>query len=252
MGRALRGALEHIGGYVIFIGRVVEHLPRVFRRKAEILRQMQRVGWDSLLLIGITSAFTGLVTAVQASYQTSGYIPRSLIGVLVGKSTMIELAPVLTALVLSGRVGASMAAEIGTMKVSEQIDALETLAIDPVDFLYLPRILAGLVMVPLLTVLANLVGILSAFFISRFHYSLNEYTFFHNMRDFFDPPDLWGGLVKALFFGLIITSTGCYIGLHTRGGAEGVGRSATLTVVYSSILILLMDFLVATVMFGSF
>ncbi|MCD4829980.1 MAG: ABC transporter permease [Candidatus Cloacimonetes bacterium] len=234
------------------MGRVVSHLPRVFKRRNEILRQMQRVGWDSMLLIGITSGFTGLVTAVQASYQTSGYIPDSLIGVLVGKSTMIELAPVLTALVLSGRVGASMAAEIGTMKVSEQIDALETMAIDPVDFLYLPRILAGMVMVPLLTVFANLVGILSAFVISHFHYGLNVYSFFFNMRDYFEPSDLWGGLVKAVFFGIIITSIGCYIGLHTRDGAEGVGRSATLTVVYSSILVLLMDFVVASVLFGSF
>jgi phospholipid/cholesterol/gamma-HCH transport system permease protein len=163
-------------------------VPRLPHRRAEILRQMRRVGWDSLLLIGITSAFTGLVTAVQASYQTSGYIPRSLIGVLVGKSTMIELAPVLTALVLSGRVGASIAAEIGTMKVSEQIDALKTMAIDPVDFLYLPRVIAGLIMAPLLTVFSNFIGILSAFVISRYHYGLSGHILLQ-LADFFDPPD---------------------------------------------------------------
>ncbi len=249
---AITRALEQMGGYVLFLGGLLGHVPRLPHRRAEILRQMRRVGWDSLLLIGITSAFTGLVTAVQASYQTSGYIPRSLIGVLVGKSTMIELAPVLTALVLSGRVGASIAAEIGTMKVSEQIDALKTMAIDPVDFLYLPRVIAGLIMAPLLTVFSNFIGILSAFVISRYHYGLSGHIFFFNMRDFFDPPDLWGGMVKAVFFGGIITSMGCYIGLQTENGAEGVGRSATLTVVYASILILLMDFLVASVLFGDF
>ncbi|MCD4650460.1 MAG: ABC transporter permease, partial [Candidatus Cloacimonetes bacterium] len=188
---------------------------------------MKRIGYDSLLLIAITSAFTGFVTAVQASYQTSGYIPTQLIGVLVGKSTMIELAPVLTALVLSGRVGASIAAEIGTMKVSEQIDALETMAIDPYDLLYMPRIIAGLIMLPVITVLANVIGIFSAFAISSFQYGIGFHSFFFNMRQYFDPWDLWGGLVKAFFFGFVITSVACFIGKDTANGAEGVGKAAT-------------------------
>ncbi|MBN1326766.1 MAG: ABC transporter permease [Candidatus Cloacimonetes bacterium] len=246
----LAGFFLIIGEYIVFNLNIFLYLRNIFKRFDEILRQMKRIGYDSLLLISVTAGFTGMVTSVQASYQTSGYIPKSLIGVLVGKSTMIELAPVLTALVLSGKVGASIAAEIGTMRVSEQIEALETMAVDPYDYIYLPRVLAGALMVPLLTVYGNVIGIFAAFFLSVFKYGVNAYSFFHNMREYFLPSDLWGGLVKALFFGLIITTVGCFAGSKTRGGAEGVGRVATLTVVYSSILILIMDFIVAALLFG--
>lgn len=247
----ISSAICNIGEFMIFNFLILSHLNRLKKRAYEIIRQMKRIGFDSLLLITVTSAFTGLVTSVQASYQTSGYIPKSLIGVLVGKSTMIELAPVLTGLVLAGKVGASLAAEIGTMKVSEQLDALETLAIDPIDFVYMPRIVAAAVMVPILTIYSNLIGIFSAFFLSVHKYGVNSYSFFTNMRDFFLPSDLWGGLVKALLFGIVISTVGCFAGHKAVGGAEGVGRVATLTVVYSSIMILIMDFIVASLLFGS-
>ncbi len=239
-----------IGQFVLFTAAVLGHLPRIRKRLNEIIKQMKRIGYDSLLLIAITSAFTGLVTSVQASYQTSGYIPTSLIGVLVAKSTMIELAPVLTGLVLAGKVGASIAVEIGTMRVSEQLDALETMAIDPVDYIYMPRIIAGIFMFPLLTIISNFIGIISAYFLSAFKYGVSSYSFFSNMRDYFLPSDLWGGLVKSVFFGLIVTTVACFAGSKTKGGAEGVGKVATQTVVYSSILILVMDFIVASLLFG--
>ncbi|MCK4696302.1 MAG: ABC transporter permease, partial [Candidatus Cloacimonetes bacterium] len=168
-----------------------------------------------------------------------------------GKSTMIELAPVLTGLVLAGKVGASIAAEIGTMKVSEQIEALETMAIDPFDYIYMPRIVACGLMIPLLTIYSNLIGIFSAFVLSVEKYGVNAYSFFNNMRNFFLPSDLWGGLVKAFFFGLIISSIGCFAGSKASGGSEGVGKAATLTVVYSSIMILIMDFFIASILFGN-
>ncbi len=240
-----------IGEFVLFNVAIFSHLTKTKKRFNEILKQMKRIGYDSFLLIAVTSAFTGLVTSVQASYQTSGYIPLSLIGVLIGKSTMIELAPVLTGLVLAGKVGASIAAEIGTMKVSEQLDALETMAIDPVDLVYMPRIIAGVIMFPILTIFANLIGIFSAFLLSVYKYNINAFSFFTNMRDFFLPSDLIGGLVKAIFFGLIITVTACFAGSKAKGGAEGVGRVTTITVVYSSILILVMDFIVAALLFGA-
>ncbi|MCD6177633.1 MAG: ABC transporter permease [Candidatus Cloacimonetes bacterium] len=240
-----------IGEFVLFNVAVFYHLTKIKKRFNEIMKQMKRIGYDSFLLIAVTSAFTGLVTSVQASYQTNGYIPVSLIGVLIGKSTMIELAPVLTGLVLAGKVGASIAAEIGTMKVSEQLDALETMAIDPVDFVYMPRIIAGVVMFPILTIFSNLIGIFSAFLLSVYKYHINAFSFFTNMRDFFLPSDLIGGLVKAIFFGLIITVVGCFAGSKAKGGAEGVGRVTTITVVYSSILILVMDFIVAALLFGA-
>jgi phospholipid/cholesterol/gamma-HCH transport system permease protein len=238
------------GAFVIFLGGVTRCLPGIGRRRTEIIRQAKRIGNDSLLLIFVISVFTGLVTAVQATYQTSGYIPIRMIGVMVGKSAMIELGPVLTALVLSGRVGASLAAEIGTMRVSEQLDALETLAIDPADYLYMPRIVAGALMVPLLTVYSIVFAIFSAFTFTFLKYGMSAETFFLHMRNYFQPSDIWGGLVKSFFFGLIITSVGCHVGSRAGNGAEGVGRAATQTVVWSSILILIMDFFVAFVLFG--
>ncbi len=240
-----------IGEFVIFNAAIISHFSKINKRFSEIMKQMKRIGYDSFLLIAVTSAFTGLVTSVQASYQTSGYIPVSLIGVLIGKSTMIELAPVLTGLVLAGKVGASIAAEIGTMKVSEQLDALETMAIDPIDLVYMPRIIAGVVMFPILTIFSNLIGIFSAFLLSVYKYNINAFSFFTNMRDFFLPSDLIGGLVKAIFFGLIITVVACFAGSKAKGGAEGVGRVTTITVVYSSILILITDFIVAALLFGA-
>ncbi len=240
-----------IGEYTIFNVMVIGHFPKIIKRFREILKQMKRVGYDSLFLIAITSAFTGLVTSMQASYQTSGYIPESLIGVLVGKATMIELAPVLTGLVLTGKIGASLAAEIGTMRVSEELDALEAMAIDSVGYVYLPRILATSLMVPLLEIFAVVVGIFSAFALSIFKYGINGYTFFSNMRNFFQPSDLWAGVIKAFIFGIIISTIGCFAGSKTKNGAEGVGRAATITVVYSSILILISDFIVAALLFGN-
>jgi len=242
--------LTELGDNVIFNYRVALSLPKLFRRINEIIPQLKRMGADSLFLIAITSAFTGLVTAVQASYQTKGYIPVNLISVMIGKSMMIELAPVLTALVLSGKIGAAIAAEIGSMRVSEQIDALESMGIDPIEYLYLPRIAAGILILPILTVYSNIIGIFSAYFVSKFHYNVNFFTFFNNMKHYFQPTDLWGGIVKSIFFGMVITSIGCYIGNKAKGGAEGVGEVATLTVVYSSILILIMDFVVAAILFG--
>ncbi|MCF7793647.1 MAG: ABC transporter permease [Candidatus Cloacimonetes bacterium] len=246
----IKNLITIFGEYVRFQIAVFLHLTKIKKRLPEITIQMKRIGFDSLLLISITSGFTGLVTSVQASYQTSGYIPENLIGVLVGKSTMIELAPVLTGLVLTGKVGASIAAEIGTMKVSEQLDALKTMAIDPIDYIYMPRILAGILMFPILTIFSNFVGIFAAFLLSVGKYQVNAFSFFSNMRDFFLPSDLWGGLVKSVFFGLIITSIGCFTGSKASGGAEGVGKVATLTVVYSAICILIMDFIVASILFG--
>jgi len=244
------GCLANIGSYIIFLIEIVGKIPKIVKRRFELLLQLKSMGFNSLLLITVTSAFAGMVTAVQASYQTRGLIPKSFISVMVAKSTMIELAPVLTGLVLSGKIGATISAEIGTMKVSEQIDALKSIGTDPYEYLFLPRIVAGIIILPMLTIYANMIGIISAFFVVNLRYETNYYTFFYNIQDYFDPMDLWGGLAKAFLFGLVITSLGCFIGKQTQGGAEGVGKSTTLTVVYSSIMILLMDFIVASLLFG--
>ena len=248
----IRSFIELAGEFTRFHYSVLISLKNIKKRLPLIIEQMQKIGVDSLLLITITSAFTGLVTAVQASYLTNGYIPPNLIGVLVGKSTMIELAPVLTALVLAGKVGASIAAEIGTMKVSEQLDSLLSMAIEPTNYLYMPKVVAGCLMIPILTIYANFIGIISAFALSVIKYHINGYTFFLEMKNYFVPSNLWGGLVKSFFFGLFITMIGCFAGSKTEGGAQGVGKVATMTVVYSSIAILIVDFVVATLLFGSF
>jgi phospholipid/cholesterol/gamma-HCH transport system permease protein len=138
------------------------------------------------------------------------------------------------------------------MRVSEQIDALESMNIDPYEFLYMPRMLAGIFAFPLVTVFANAVGIICAWYFSWLRYGIHYYTFFNNMRSYFIPSDLWGGLVKSLVFGFIITSFGCYHGDRCIGGAEGVGKATTLTVVYSSVAILVMDFIVAWLLFGAY
>lgn len=241
--------LAGIGEYSIFIARVFRYLPRIFKRRQELVLQLKRIGYDSIFLITLTAAFTGLVTALQAVYQSKGYIPLHLLSVLIGKSTMIELAPVLTALVMTGKVGASIAAEVGSMKVTEQLDALQSMNIAPEDFLYLPRIIAGLVAFPLLTIFADLVGIICAWYFAWLRYGIHYYTFFNNMRSYFESFDLLSGLIKSIVFGFIITSLSCFFGNRTSGGAEGVGRSTTLTVVYSAVLILVMDFFVAWILF---
>ena len=244
--------VSSLGEFVIFVGKALAAVPRIYRRRQEFIIQFKKITYDSIFLLTLTAAFTGMVTALQAVYQSKGYIPLNLLSVLIGKSTMIELAPVLTALVMTGKVGAAMAAEIGTMKVSEQLDALESMNIRPAEFLYMPRIMAGILAFPLITAFADVVSIFTAWYFAWIKYGIHYHTFFVSMRSYFIPSDLWGGLVKSVVFGFIITSLSCFFGSRTIGGAEGVGKSTTLTVVYSSVLILVMDFIVAWVLFGGF
>lgn len=242
--------LAKFGSFIIFNGKVIKEIPYIFKRRYYFLRICKKIGLDSLWLIIITSVFTGFVTALQAIYQTKGRIPLSYLGVLVEKSVVLELAPVLTALVLTGKIGAALTAEIGTMKVTEQVDALESMAVNPYNFIYMPRIVAGAVMVPLLTIFSMVVGIMSGYLFSVLKYQISFYTFFSNMQNYFSMNDIYGGLIKALAFGITITSIACYQGNKTGNGSEGVGISTTNTVVYSSIMILVLDFFVAWILFG--
>ncbi|HOE90646.1 MAG TPA: ABC transporter permease [Candidatus Cloacimonadota bacterium] len=243
-------ALVTIGEYIIFSAKVIKTTPLVFKRAYDVLKQIKKIAIDSVFLILITSVFTGLVTALQASYQSKGFIPKYLIGVLVGKTTMTELAPVLTSLVLTGKIGASIAAEIGTMRVTEQIDALDVMGVDEYEYLYMPRIIAGIVSVPMLTVISLVVSIFSSYLLTLYSYDISFYMFFENMKNYFLPLDLWLGISKSFCFGWTITSIACFAGMKTQNGAEGVGRSTTDAVVYSSIGILMMDFIVAKLIFG--
>ncbi|MGH7600554.1 MAG: MlaE family ABC transporter permease, partial [bacterium] len=171
-----------------------------------------------------------------------------LVGSIVGESMILELGPVVTALVLAGRVGASIAAEIGTMRVTEQIDALESLAISPVAFLVIPRVIAGVVMLPVLTVFADFVGIVGGWLISVATMELTTFEFFKGFRLFFKTWDAFYGVIKSFCFGFMITLIGCYEGFHTSGGAEGVGRATTRAVVVSCLAILMLDYVLAALL----
>jgi phospholipid/cholesterol/gamma-HCH transport system permease protein len=245
----MKSILRLNGEFVLFLFRILQ-FSKIMKRRFEIFKQAEKIGNDSLLLIIITSAFTGLVTAVQASYQSRGFISLSMLGTMIGKTSMLELAPVLTALVITGKVGGSITAEIATMNVTEQLDALKSMGVFPEDYLYMPRILAGTIMLPILTIISELTSIMFGFFISNLLYSVSANVFFSSMKTFFKPADLWGGLIKALFFGFIITSISCFEGSKSRNGAEGVGKATTTAVVFSSIFILCFDFLITAAIFS--
>jgi phospholipid/cholesterol/gamma-HCH transport system permease protein len=250
VGRKTLTFFEDVGGLAILIRRIFLGLPSVFSKFRLTSEQMLLMGVNSLPLVALVSVFTGGVAAVQAVYQISDYVPMRYLGTAVGKAVMIELAPVLTALVVAGRVGAAIAAELGTMKVTEQIDALETLALDPVKYLVIPRFVAGLIMLPVLTVFSDTVALLGGIGVSAFSLHVSPHVFLNGLQDFFKMMDLTSGLLKAFVFGSIISIIGCYQGFKTTGGAEGVGRSATRAVVISSGLILISDYVVASILFG--
>jgi phospholipid/cholesterol/gamma-HCH transport system permease protein len=250
MGRKTLTFFEDVGGLVLLIKDIILSLPKAFTRFHLTAEQMLMMGVNSLPLVAIVSVFTGAVTAVQAVYQISDFVPMRYLGTAVGKAIMIELAPVLTALVVAGRVGAGIAAELGTMKVTEQIDALKTLALDPVEYLVAPRVVAGLIMVPVLTIFADAIALAGGVVISATTLNVPPHVFLNSLKSFFKTMDLVSGLSKAFVFGSIISIIGCYQGFRTEGGAEGVGKSATKAVVVASVLILIADYTVATILFG--
>jgi phospholipid/cholesterol/gamma-HCH transport system permease protein len=249
VGRKSISFVGHVGGVVMLLGRIFKSLPRIFGNFGLIVEQMSQMGVSSLPLVLITSVFTGAVSSVQAAYQFQDFVPMRYLGTAVGKAVVIELGPVLTALVVAGRVGASIAAELGTMKVTEQIDALETLAIDPVPFLVTPRFVAGLTMLPILTILADFVAIMGGYIVALLFLNISSHTFLNGLKMFFHLRDVMAGLVKALVFGGIIATIGCYQGFQTTGGAKGVGQSTTRAVVISSVLILIGDYIIASLLF---
>jgi phospholipid/cholesterol/gamma-HCH transport system permease protein len=249
LGRFFLGFFEEIGGVFLLICRVFQTLPRTFANAKGILQQMDRIGIGSIPLVLVTSLFVGAVTSVQAAYQFHGYVPLKFIGTVVGKSVILELGPVLTALVVGGRVSASIAAELGTMKVTEQIDAMEMIAIDPVENLVLPRAIGATFMLPVLTVFSDFLAILGAMVVANVSLHVGFNTFGTGLKLLFRTQDIAGGLMKTFIFGFIIAIMGCYHGFQTRGGAEGVGLATMRAVVSSCLLILVWNYLLASVIF---
>jgi phospholipid/cholesterol/gamma-HCH transport system permease protein len=241
LGRSALDTAAQIGQWGGLGIQTIRGLRRVDIWGRLLLGQMAKIGVDSVPIALFIASFTGVVMALQASYTFTGAVPLYFVGALVGKTMMLELGPVLTGLALSGRVGANIAAEIGTMRVTEQIDALETMAYDPVAYLVVPRVLAGILMVPMVVVLASGAGVGAGWLTSLYLLDMSTPEFMKGLRLFFVPFDIQFGIIKSVSFGLTITSIGAFFGFTTRGGAEGVGIATTRAVVVSSMVILVLD-----------
>lgn len=236
IGQTVMNALETFGAVVMLIGQTLEQL-RHWPRCRHVLVQMAHLGVDSLPIVLLTMLFTGMVITLQTAHEFIRFGAQSTIGGVVSIAVGRELAPVLTGVVAAGRVGAAITAEISTMKVTEQIDALKVMATNPVGYLVVPRLLACMIMVPLLVVFGDAIGTFGGWLISTYYAGINSFTFIQSIYSFTVVHDVTGGLVKAVFFGAVIAIVGCYQGLNAPDGAEGVGKATTRSVVGSIIVI---------------
>jgi phospholipid/cholesterol/gamma-HCH transport system permease protein len=235
-------ALHTVGEVSILTAQAFVGLVMPPYRMGSWMKQMEQIGVRSLLVAGITATFTGMVLALQTAYSLPTLGVKFYVGTLVSKSVVRELGPVLTGLIVGGRIGAGMTAEIGTMKVTEQIDALRSMAADPVKELVVPKLAATLVMLPVLTIIGNLLGILGGLLVAVSQLNITASFYLNQVFDNLLLSDVSSGIGKSFFFAYFIAIIGCYNGLHAQGGADGVGRATTNTVVYASILILISDF----------
>jgi phospholipid/cholesterol/gamma-HCH transport system permease protein len=257
----VRAFTESIGRWVIEgtegIGRAAmlcsETIAWTFRppyRIRQFFNAMEFVGVGSIFIVLLTGLFTGAVFALQGAGAFRMFNAESLVGPTVGISLARELSPVLTGLMVTGRAGSGIATELGTMRVTEQIDALYTMAVNPVQYLVVPRVLAGLIVVPALCVLFTLVGMGGCYFVGVVMLQIDPGIFISKIQWFVDPKDLINGIVKACVFGGILTMVGCYKGFYASGGARGVGLATTQSVVTSSVLILITDYFLTAMMFS--
>jgi phospholipid/cholesterol/gamma-HCH transport system permease protein len=249
IGRFTLHSLSHVGRFSSFFVELVRTLNEWRIWIPRTLQQARHIGYGSLFIVLLTAGFAGAVTALQTGYQFQANLPVYIVGGLIVQTIILELGPVLTALLLAGRIGARYAAELGTMRVTEQIDALESLGRSPTSHLIIPRVIAATVMLPALVIFADLVGILAGYFFAATGVlQITGADFAYGARYFFRPWDLWYSMIKSLFFGLAISVVPCYVGFTTKQGAEGVGRATTSAVVSASVLILFLDALLAQIL----
>ncbi|HAO98690.1 MAG TPA: ABC transporter permease [Fibrobacteres bacterium] len=242
--RVLIAPLEELGEISALFWGLVRRFPLAFKNPDLLIQQMMRMGVSSLPLVLVISVFIGAVTAIQAHYQFRSLVPDIYLGTAVCKFVIVESGPVLTALVLAGRVGSAIAAEVGSMKEKEELDAMAVLDLDPLRYLALPRVLGGLLAFPLLVVVSDCVAMLGGWAISRWNFHLTSAGYIHGTRFLFDPYDLWVGLIKSFCFGLVICFMGYYHGMRAGAGARGVGQATMRSVVSSCVLILVLDFFI--------
>ncbi|MBT3399930.1 MAG: ABC transporter permease [Rhodospirillaceae bacterium] len=250
IGRGTISIFVTIGQIVVFAAIGLYHCVRPPFYPRLILQQMIEIGYYSLPVVGLTAIFTGAVLALQ-SFSGFGFAGEATIANVVVWGITRELGPVLAGLMVAGRVGAAMAAEIGTMRVTEQIDALTTLSTNPYKYLVAPRLIAAIAMLPLLVLVADVIGVLGGFLVSVYDFGFNPTTYLKSTWDSLDSTGFVSGLVKAAVFGFLVALMGTYHGYHSKGGAQGVGQATTNAVVSASILLLLFNFIITAVFFAS-
>jgi phospholipid/cholesterol/gamma-HCH transport system permease protein len=239
-----KSALLEVQEYVLLIGKFMRSLvtrPFYYR---DVIEQFEAIGVGSLTVVLLTGMFTGMVLALQSGFTLDQFGARSMVGRLVSASIIKELGPVLTGLMVAGRVGSGIAAELGSMMVTDQIAALRALGTDPVRKLVVPRILAGLVMVPLLTIIASGIGMVGGWIVTYSILRVASSVYWNAVVQGLYIQDVWMGLIKPFFLGFTIVSIGCHVGLRTKGGTQGVGRATTNAVVASSVAVIAVDYLV--------
>jgi phospholipid/cholesterol/gamma-HCH transport system permease protein len=250
IGRATLIFLAATGRFALFTGLALSHCVRPPFFLRHIGRQMLDIGFYSLPVVGLTAVFTGMVLALQSYSGFSRFNAESAIATVVVLSITRELGPVLAGLMVAGRIGAAMAAELGTMRVTEQIDALTTLSTNPFKYLIVPRLIAGTTMLPLLVLTADIIGVFGGYLVGVYRLGFNASTYLHNTVQYLEVIDVVSGLVKAACFGFVIALMGCYHGYHSQGGAQGVGTATTNAVVSASIMILVLNYLLTGIFFS--
>ena len=252
LGRVVLNAIAEVGQVVQLVLATLRYAPRIVKDKALVVEQMKIVGADSLPLVLLVGSFTGAIAALQATNLFAKFnlisIARPFIGGSIATVVFTELTPVLTALVIAGRVGGSIAAQLGTMQVSEQIDALEMMAIDKNRYLAMPRVIAALTMMPVLAVFSNAVALAGAFILTSVKFDFGAITFFTSIQQFFQPSEILTGIVKSFVFGGVTALVGVHVGFQTTGGAEGVGASTVRAFTIAAAGILILDALFGVIL----
>jgi phospholipid/cholesterol/gamma-HCH transport system permease protein len=249
VGRVFLAFLAAAGRLALFAVQAMSHCLRPPFYPRLVLRQLVDIGYYSLPVVGLTALFTGVVLALQTHTGFSRINAEGAVALVVVLSVVRELGPVIASLMVAGRIGAAMAAEIGTMRVTDQIDALSTLSTNPYKYLVVPRLIAGTIAMPLLVIIADIIGVFGGFLVGVYKLDFNPGSYIGQTIDYLHSDDVASGLIKAAVFGFTIALMGCYHGYHSRGGAEGVGTATTYSVVSASIMILLLDSALTSVLF---
>lgn len=249
VGRLFVDGIAGVGEIVVLFFATLKRLPYLPRVMNLTIKQMISIGVSSLPLLFVTSIFTGMVATVQAEFQFRNLVPDKFVGTAACKMILIELGPILTALVMAGRVGSALAAEIGSMKEKEELAAYEVLGLDPMRYLALPRFVAFFTMVPTLSVISNGLALIGGWMVSVLALDITSYTYYTGMQYMFDPMDLFAGVIKSFAFGTIIYLLGYYHGQNAGAGAKGVGIATMKVVVSSCVMILIFDLFIAMILF---